>query len=48
MGHPNEDLLRGLYEAFAKEDVGAMMQAFSPEVVWHESGNNPLSGDYTT
>ncbi len=44
--HPNVGLFRKGYEAFAKGDMATLRELFSEDVVWHVSGNNPLSGDY--
>lgn len=46
MAHPNEDLLRRGYQAFAEGDMQTMDEVFDDEIVWHVPGNNPLSGDY--
>ena len=46
MAHPNEELLRGAYEAFAKGDLGTVMSIFDEDIVWHEPGRSPLSGDF--
>ena len=46
MAHPNEELLRRAYEAFAKGDLGTVMSIFDDDIVWHEPGRNPLSGDF--
>ena len=44
--HPNVGLLRRGYEAFAKGDVATLTEVFSGDVVWHESGTGPISGEY--
>ncbi len=47
MGHPNEELLRGGYEAFGKGDLDALRKDyFDQGIVWHQPGHNPLAGDY--
>jgi ketosteroid isomerase-like protein len=46
MAHPNEELLRRGYEAFAKGDLGTVMSIFDEDIVWHEPGRSPLSGDF--
>ncbi len=43
--HPNVALLRRGYEAFAKGDMATLTELFSEDTVWHEPGNNPLSGE---
>lgn len=44
--HPNVQLLRKGYEAFSKGDMDTIDQLFADDIVWHEGGRNPLSGDY--
>ena len=46
MGHPNEDLVRRGYEAFARGDMDTMGQLMAPDVVHRAPGNNLLSGEY--
>jgi len=46
MTHPNEELVRKGYEAFASGDVDMMRQVLAPDVIWHAPGRNPLAGDY--
>lgn len=47
MPHPNADLLRKGYDAFSKGDLDTIKnEVFSPDVVFHVAGRNPLSGDY--
>ncbi|MBW3611369.1 MAG: nuclear transport factor 2 family protein [Actinobacteria bacterium] len=47
MPHPNADLLRKGYDAFSKGDLDTIRnEVFSPDVVFHVAGRNPLSGDY--
>jgi ketosteroid isomerase-like protein len=46
MAHPNEELLRRCYEAFAKGDLGTVMSIFDEDIVWHEPGRSPLAGDF--
>lgn len=43
--HPNAALIRAGYEAFAAGDMGKVGELFSPDIVWHAPGSNPLSGD---
>ena len=48
MGHPNEDRLRGGYEAFQTGNMDALRNDyFTPDIVWHSPGRNPISGDHT-
>ena len=44
--HPNEELLRREYEAFAREDLAVLDEIFADDIVYHVPGNNPFSGDY--
>jgi hypothetical protein len=44
--HPNAELTRRGYEAFAKGDLAALSDLIADDVVWHVSGAGPLSGDY--
>jgi ketosteroid isomerase-like protein len=43
--HPNIELARRGYEAFAKGDLAALTELLADDVVWHVQGG-PLSGDY--
>ncbi len=45
MAHPNEDLVRAGYAAFAKGDMEALGGLFAPDVVWHFPGHSLVSGD---
>jgi uncharacterized protein len=47
MAHPNEELLRRGYEAFAAGDIDTVLGVFAPDIKWHVGGENQLSGDYT-
>ncbi len=42
--HPNVNLIRRGYQAFAKGDMAALAQIFAEDVVWHSPGRNPVSG----
>ena len=45
MAHPNEELLRKGYEAFANYDLETIQQLFADDIVWHVvGGNNQLTG----
>lgn len=46
MNDENVDRMRRGYEAFGKGDLDALRELFSPDIVWHSGGNNPLTGDY--
>jgi len=45
MAHPNEDLIRRGYEAFASGDVATLNELFADDIVWHTPGRSPISGD---
>ncbi len=44
--HPNIELTRRGYEAFAKGDVPGLSELMADEVTWHVSDGGPLSGTY--
>lgn len=46
MAHPNADLVRKGFEAFAAGDMATMDQLIADDAIWHTSGRNPLAGDY--
>jgi uncharacterized protein len=46
MANPNEQLLRSLYDAFSGRDLGTFEGLLTDDVVFHQPGRNPLSGDY--
>lgn len=46
MTHPNEELVRRGYDAFATGDTKTMRQVLDPDVIWHAPGRSPLAGDY--
>jgi len=46
MAHPNEELTRRDFDAFAKGDVDTLRELFDQDAVWHAPGRSPLSGDY--
>jgi uncharacterized protein len=46
MAHPNEDLLRRGYAAFAVGDLDTVQALFADEITWHNGGANQLTGDY--
>jgi ketosteroid isomerase-like protein len=43
--HPNVEIARKGYEAFASGDMEAVMATLADDIVWHTPGNNILSGD---
>ena len=44
--HPNEELLRREYDAFARGDFQALDEIFDDDVVYHLPGRNPLAGEH--
>jgi ketosteroid isomerase-like protein len=42
----SKQMIRGLYESFARGDVGSVLAAFSPDIVWHEAEGFPHGGTY--
>jgi ketosteroid isomerase-like protein len=43
MSAENVNLVKGIYEAFGRGDVPAVVAAMSPEIVWHEAENFPYA-----
>ena len=46
MAHPNEDLLRSAFDAFAKGDMDTLRELTDQDAVWHVPGRSQLAGDY--
>ena len=46
MAHPNEELVRRAFDAFAKGDVETLRELTDQDAVWHAPGRGPLAGDY--
>ena len=46
MAHPNEDLVRKGYAAFAAGDMATLNEFFADDIVWHAPGRNDLSGTF--
>ena len=46
MAHPNEELVRRGFDAFAKGDVDTLRELFDQDAIWHAPGRNPVAGDY--
>jgi ketosteroid isomerase-like protein len=44
--HPNAELVRHGYNAFVAGDMEWLNTHFDDTLVWHDPGNNVLSGDY--
>jgi ketosteroid isomerase-like protein len=47
MAHPNEQVIRQLFEAYRNDDYETLRQVLAEEVVYHIPGNNVFSKDYT-
>jgi len=45
--HPNEDLIRRTYAAFAAGDLETVGMSLADDVVWHSLGQSRFSRDYT-
>lgn len=43
MADSNVELIRGIYDAFARADIGAVLGAMAPEIVWREAENHPYA-----
>jgi uncharacterized protein len=46
MAHPNEDLAREGFAAFARGDLEAVGRFMAEDTRWHFPGHNSFSGDY--
>ncbi len=46
MAHPNADLIRKGFEAFAAGDMAALDALIADGAKWHASGRTPVSGDF--
>jgi ketosteroid isomerase-like protein len=46
MAHPNEELTRRGYAAFAAGDMATLNDLFADDIIWHVSGRGPFAGDY--
>lgn len=44
--HRNAALVEKSWQAVAASDVATLLETFSPEIVWHVTGNNPWRGDH--
>lgn len=45
--HPNEETLRGGYEAFGRGDIDTVMSLFADDIQWHVPGDSPVAGNYS-
>ena len=46
MSATNAAIIRKAYQDFAKGDIPAVLETFSPSIAWHVPGHSPLSGNY--
>jgi len=46
LSHPNEDLVRRGYEAFATGDMATLNEFFDDDIVWHAPGTSEVSGTF--
>jgi hypothetical protein len=44
--HPNETIVRRVYDAFNAGDMESLAQLFAPDIVWSVPGTSRLSGDH--
>jgi hypothetical protein len=42
----NEDLVRGIYAAFGRADVPALLEMLDEQIEWHAPPNVPQGGDF--
>ena len=45
--HPNEERVRGAFDAYASKDIAKAQDLLDDNLTWHFAGKNPFSGDYT-
>ena len=43
MSKADAEVIRGIYDAFARGDIGAVLAAMSPGIVWREADNHPYA-----
>jgi len=43
MSKADAEVIRGIYNAFARGDIGAVLGAMSPGIVWREADNHPYA-----
>jgi ketosteroid isomerase-like protein len=46
MAHPNEDLIRRGFDAFAKGDMDTLRELLDVDIAYHVPGRSPLAGEY--
>jgi hypothetical protein len=42
------DVVRGVYDAFARGDMAGFFGLLAPDMVWHEARGHPYGGVYTS
>jgi ketosteroid isomerase-like protein len=45
--HPNAELLKKGYAAFAAADLDTLRELFAEDAVWYFRGKNPYAGEFT-
>jgi ketosteroid isomerase-like protein len=45
-GESSGEIVKGLYEAFARGDVPSVLGGFAPDIEWHEADGMPYGGVY--
>lgn len=45
MGRPTTESMRACYDAFARQDLDAIVALHHPDAIYHVAGSHPLSGD---
>jgi ketosteroid isomerase-like protein len=46
MSHSQDDTIRGLYEAFGRRDLPAVLAMLHEDIEWHAPENLPHGGDF--
>lgn len=46
MSHPNEQVVRQLFEAYRNDDYETLHRILAEDVIYHIPGRNPFSKDY--
>ena len=46
MGEQSVEVVKGVYEAFGRGDVPAVLGAMAPDIEWHEADGMPYGGVY--
>ena len=47
MAHPNEEMLRNAYAAFARGDLDGYLSNCTDDITFHVPGRNQVAGDYS-